>query len=294
MILKNSPIQKIYYKNRAFYIKRDDLLDKNFNGNKARKLYFLLTGKLPKIKKIISYGSMQSNAMYSLSLLAKMKNLEFIYYTRINKELLKNPLGNLKCSLENGMKLKNIKEIDEILGEDRNYFSRCKIVDDTLIVPEGGRCKEAEIGIKILADEIIKWAKENKKEKLKVFLPSGTGTTALFLQKNLPFLVFTTPCVGDENYLKKEFLSLEDNEKFHPKIITTSKRYRFAKPYRELFDLWLDLKSKTDIEFDLIYDMVGFKAILENSLLDENLLYIHQGGLNGNVSMIKRYNLDKI
>ena len=293
MILKNSPIQKIYYKNRAFYIKRDDLLDKNFNGNKARKLYFLLTKDL-KIKKIISYGSMQSNAMYSLSLLAKMKNLEFIYYTRINKELLKNPLGNLKCSLENGMKLKNIEEIDEILGEDRNYFSRCRIVDDALIVPEGGRCKEAEIGIKILADEIIKWAKKNKKEKLKVFLPSGTGTTALFLQKNLPFLVFTTPCVGDENYLKKEFLSLEDNEKFHPKIITTSKRYRFAKPYRELFDLWLDLKSKTDIEFDLIYDMVGFKAILENSLLGENLLYIHQGGLNANVSMIKRYKLDKI
>ena len=294
MILKNSPIQKIYYKNRAFYIKRDDLLDKNFNGNKARKLYFLLTGKLPKIKKIISYGSMQSNAMYSLSLLAKMKNLEFIYYARINKELLKNPLGNLKHSLENAMVLKNIEKIDEILDEDRNYFSRCKIVDDLLIVPEGGRCKEAEIGIKILADEIIKWAKENKKEKLKVFLPSGTGTTALFLQKNLPFLVFTTPCVGDENYLKKEFLSLEDNEKFHPKIITTSKRYRFAKPYRELFDLWLDLKSKTDIEFDLIYDMVGFKAILENSLLGENLLYIHQGGLNANVSMIKRYKLDKI
>lgn len=294
MKLQNSPVQKISFQNKTFFIKRDDLLDSDFNGNKARKLYYFLINDFPNIKKIISYGSMQSNAMFSLSVLAKIKNKEFIYCTRINEKLLQNPTGNLKRALENRMKIKDIKYLDEILGEDRNYFSQAKVINGSLIVPEGGRCKEAEFGIKILADEIRKWAKESKKDKLKIFLPSGTGATALYLQKNLPeFEVLTTPCVGDSEYLKEEFFALENNEKFHPKILTTKRKYRFANTYNDLFGLWQELKKDTKIEFDLIYDPVGFKAVLENNLLDENLLYIHQGGINGNESMLQRYSISE-
>ena len=45
--------------------------------------------------------------------------------------------------------------------------------------------KRASFGIEILANEIKSWAKEQNIEdkRLKVFLPSGTGTTALYLQK---------------------------------------------------------------------------------------------------------------
>ena len=54
-------------------------MDGEFNGNKARKLEYFLHAGLGGIKRVVSYGSSQSNAMYSLSVFAKMKGLEFHY-----------------------------------------------------------------------------------------------------------------------------------------------------------------------------------------------------------------------
>lgn len=76
----NSPIEQITFNNQKYFIKRDDLLHPDFSGNKARKFYYFLKNDFPSIKKIISHGSAQSNAMYSLSVLAKLKGLKFDYY----------------------------------------------------------------------------------------------------------------------------------------------------------------------------------------------------------------------
>ncbi len=67
----NSPIEEKVFRGQKIYIKRDDLLNPNFSGNKARKFYYYLLKDFPNIKKVVSYGSNQSNAMYSLSVLAK-------------------------------------------------------------------------------------------------------------------------------------------------------------------------------------------------------------------------------
>ena len=75
------PIEPIYFRGRRFWVLRDDLIGGEFNGNKARKLAFLLNSNLNHINRIISYGSNQSNAMYSISLLAKMRGVKFIYFT---------------------------------------------------------------------------------------------------------------------------------------------------------------------------------------------------------------------
>ena len=206
----NSPIEQITFNKQRYFIKRDDLLDVDFSGNKARKFYYFLKNDFPKIKKIVSSGSAQSNAMYSLSVLCKLKNLEFDYYVdHIASFLKENPSGNYQSALKNKM---NIKEEPLPLTFE----------DDTLYINEGGAVKEASYGIEILANEIKIWAKENKIENLKVFLPSGTGTTALFLQKYLPFEVLTCACVGNEEYLEKQFNELEIQN--HPTIIKTEKK----------------------------------------------------------------------
>jgi len=299
-LLKNSIIEKKLYKNLVMYIKRDDLIHKDFSGNKARKFYYFLKNEFVQIKKVISYGSMQSNAMYSLSVLAKLKGWEFEYYTRINEKLLEKPVGNLKAAIENGMRLKDIRNLELGIGNwDKNLFSNCEILDDILIIPEGGRCKEAEEGIKLLAKELMDWTQEKEIKKLNIFLPSGTGTTALFLQKNLSqfpipnskLQVYTVPCVGSSNYLKEQFFQLEPNEKFHPIIIEAPKKYKFGKLYPELYQIWYELKKETKIEFDLLYDPIGFISLFNSSLITDHslFLYIHQGGLKGNESMIARY-----
>ncbi len=226
--------------------------------------------------------------MYSLSFLAKSKGKTFIYYAKFDPSL-RNPKGNLKGALENGMVLQPLERWP--YGKELS----CTIVQDSsLFIPEGGRCPQAQEGIAILAKEILDWAKKNRKTP-KIFLPSGTGTTALFLQKYLLFRVYTVPCVGDEEYLRKQWRELDPSAP-QPTVLFPPKKYRFGRLYLELFELWRELKEQTGVTFDLLYDPVGFATLLHHDLLDEDLLYIHQGGIMGNETMIERYKakLDKI
>lgn len=106
MFFSASPFEKRTFQNQCFYLKRDDLLSHDFSGNKARKFHFFLTHDFPNIKRVVSSGSNQSNAMYSLSVLARLKGWEFIYVCdHIPRFLHENPIGNYKAALENGMKI---------------------------------------------------------------------------------------------------------------------------------------------------------------------------------------------
>jgi len=279
-----SPTQSIIFQNQQFYLKRDDLIHPDFSGNKARKFYYFLQNDFPGIKKVVSYGSAQSNAMYSLSVLAKMKGWEFEYYVdHIADYLKENPHGNYKGALDNDMQI---------------YVGRGvpTPTNNVLFIEEGGRQKEAEYGINILANEIIAWQKEQGLKELNVFLPSGTGTTALFLSKAFVGegtprpTVFTCPCVGDSMYLKKQFSELETNEKYHPKILTLEKKHHFGKLYKENYKIWLKLHQETGVEFDLLYDPLGWRVLLAHpEIFSKPTLYIHQGGVLGNESMLPRY-----
>lgn len=277
MNINNSIFQKIYFFDREIFIKRDDLIDKDFSGNKARKLWYYLKNDFKDIKKIISYGSAQSNAMYSLSVLALKKGWSFEYVSTISSFLKQNPSGNYKFALANGMKFYE--------NNNRENFAKSLIDEHSLFIKEGGANKNAQWGIQKLATEIELWAGERKFD---IFLPSGTGTTALYLSKYSKFDIYTTPCVGDSEYLKKQFLELE-NENL-PIILKTYKKYHFGKLYKELFLMNKELKEQTRIEFDLLYDPVGWICIKENLQSFKNpILYIHQGGIQGNSSMFERY-----
>jgi len=281
MMTFNSPTEKYIFEGQTFFLKRDDLLHPDFSGNKARKLHYFLQNDFPDIKKIISYGSAQSNAMYSLSVLAKMRGWEFEYFVdHIADYLKENPHGNYKAAMDNGMKI--IEHVGVV---------PCDYPKEVLFIEEGGRQKEAEFGIKLLAEEIIEWQKENNIDELNIFLPSGTGTTALFLQKHLSDnIVYTTPCVGDKAYLKKQFLELEIDESHHPRILTLEKKHHFGKLYPENYKIWLKLRQQTGVEFDLLYDPLGWRVLLAHpEVFSKPTLYIHQGGVLGNESMLPRY-----
>ena len=283
--MKKSPIEKKEFYNQTIYIKRDDLLSKEFSGNKARKFHYFLENEFPNIKRVISYGSSQSNAMYSISVLAKLRGWRFDYYVEhISSYLQANPNGNYRYALKNGMEIHVGQDIPTPTKSD-------------LFLEEGGRQKEAEYGVKILAKEILEWKEEQGFKELNVFLPSGTGTTALYLAKSFNVgngtfrpTVFTVPCVGDEVYLKEQFLMLEANETLHPTILIPSKKRHFGKLYRDSYKIWLELQAKVGIEFDLLYDPQGWITLLENpQIFEKPTLYIHQGGLIGNESMLARY-----
>ncbi|AJC92687.1 1-aminocyclopropane-1-carboxylate deaminase [Campylobacter subantarcticus LMG 24377] len=279
-----SRIDVVKYKDFEFLLKRDDLLG-YINGNKARKLAFFDKNKhlFKKGQRFISFGSSQSNALVALAKFCHENDFLLIFVCeKISTFLKEKPHGNLEFALKHNV----------ILVENESYPTRrlqalALKKDDDIFIEEGVAIKEAEFGYKQLALEL----NEQLSENVSIFLPSGTGTSAAFLAKHSQFKVFTCACVGDSAYLKEQILTLEPNHDFgNLTILNPPKKYHFAKPYLELYELYYDLKKECEVEFDLLYDMVGFKTLLAHKeQLGGKVLYIHQGGLDGNVSMIKRY-----
>ncbi len=283
MKLTHSAFQKHTFRDKIFFIKRDDLLHEDFSGNKARKFEYFLVNDFSNIDKIVSYGSNQSNAMYSLSVLAKLKGWQFIYFCdHIPSFLKENPTGNYRYAIQNGMQIHAVDNKEQEAHSLKN--------EKTLVVEEGGRQKSSEYGIKKLALELQEDIVKNHIKNPYIFLPSGTGITALYLQKHLPFRVFTCSTVGDDKYLKGQWLMVENDIKTLPIILNSQKKYHYGKLYLEAYEIYKELKNDMGVEFDLLYDPIGWIKFLENiDRLEGTPVYIHQGGLKGNESMKARY-----
>lgn len=328
--LANSPIQKVKVAKHDIYIKRDDLLNPHFSGNKARKFANYLHQKPNlndsdnNITHLVSYGSIQANSLYSLAALASIKGWQLNYYvSRIPSWLKDSTIGNYGQAIALGAK---IIEVDDALlsnlkvdgnTEITNLDNIMKALSKTLpsthsFIPEGGRHQLAQLGINTLAKEIAEYCKVNRiiqsHEHIQVMLPSGTGTTALFLQtwfkeNNFSIEVLTCACVGDEYYLQQQFNELNTNKLHWPTILPSQKKFHFGKLNKNHYLLWQQLMQETNIEFELLYDPIGWQCLLDYLVYEDNelsnntntikprtiMFYIHQGGLIGNQTMLPRY-----
>ncbi len=284
-----SIIESYCFHNTEFLIKRDDLISPTINGNKAYKFYFLLEKEFDRI---ISYGGNQSNAMTALSFIAHYKKAEFIYITKPLSSYLANHIdGNLRIALDNGMRL----HFETNLAEEAKALYK-KDSNNSIFISQGGMCEGAKIGIMKLAEAIFALNLND----LCVFYASGTGTSALYLQLCLNYLsrntrkisVVTTPSVGDEIYLREQFSNVTKHTKYYPTIILSHSKIPFATPHKEIIDIykqWLNI----GVEFDLIYDCLLWRAILDNiDVLKthyKHFLFLHSGGISGNITQLKRY-----
>ncbi|WP_394130036.1 1-aminocyclopropane-1-carboxylate deaminase/D-cysteine desulfhydrase [Shewanella maritima] len=304
-----SPVQTITFCDTQIFIKRDDLLSESFSGNKARKFYHFLINEFDDVKLVVGSGSVQANSLYSLSALAKLKGWSLDFYVNHIPSLLKtHPQGNYHAALDNGA---NIIEIDSeqlALPDMPNLDDKVQLIvqqqyphlssEQLLHVPEGGRCQYAKTGIDELGKELLQWAMEQELDKFDVFLPSGTGTTSLYLQQyfaeseiNVQVRVLTCSTVGGDDYLIKQFAMLSSRPEYYPTIISDGRKYHFGKLYRQCYEMWQRL-GKTGIEFELLYDPIGFIVLehyLSNRQDDTAIVYIHQGGIKGNETMLPRY-----
>jgi len=284
--MKSSIVSKFTLEGREFFVKRDDLFHPYLAGNKYRKLHTLLQIPKQNFNKIISYGGTQSNAMLAIAQMCKQNEWEFIYYTKpISKMMKEQKIGNFFIALKLGMKH---VEIEHELY--REFISSLSLNEEkgVKLVHQGGADQSAREGLEVLAKEI------RDKKSLgfsAVATPSGTGTTALFLALNLPeYTVYTTPCVGDVNYLREQMLSLHEIPS-NLVILESKKKYHFAKPYKEFIELY-DKTKTAGIEFDLLYAPLMWQTLLKET--NDKVLYIHSGGVSGNESMLERYKQKKL
>ncbi|WP_375753715.1 1-aminocyclopropane-1-carboxylate deaminase/D-cysteine desulfhydrase [Vibrio sp. HN007] len=296
MKLSDSPITRHCFHGHPFHLKRDDLLHSQFSGNKARKFLALLNGDFSEVHTLVGYGSAQANSLYSLAVLSACRGWKLKFYVDHIPSFIKDrPMGNYRGAIEMGAEVIDLSQL-----EDRGERHPSQYIEDTyanepgyLIIPEGGRSPLAEEGVKQLADEIVNWKMMERMEELTVALPSGTGTTALYLQKHLHQFgieVLTCACVGGEEYLTEQFNEL-DSESPKPTILGTEHKHHFGRLEQENYKTWQELEEQTHVEFELLYDPLMWRCLKDwlPANTGRNLLYIHQGGTMGNETMLPRY-----
>ncbi|ESE42851.1 pyridoxal-phosphate dependent eynzyme [Shewanella decolorationis S12] len=305
-LLSNSPVESFSFAGREIFLKRDDLLHPAFSGNKARKFAYFLDHEFAGMTKVIGYGSAQANSLYSLSALAKLKGwLCDFYVDHIANHVRTLPTGNYAAAIANGTRVIDLSSLiaaNPSLHREPKWTCQDYIEQqvlpaepNALFVPEGGRCQYAEYGVSQLATEIETWAMQQGMSELKVFLPAGTGTTALFLnqyfvRQQIDIQVLTCAVVGGDEYLAQQFYELNPNAAEHPQILNVGKKYHFGKLYPEFYAMWQRINA-SDVQFELLYDPLGF-MVLEKFLPQwgaSPVMYIHQGGLLGNETMLPRY-----
>ncbi|MGR5095359.1 pyridoxal-phosphate dependent enzyme [Vibrio maritimus] len=296
MKLNDSPVTEHHFQGHHFYLKRDDLLHGHFNGNKARKFMTTLLQPLEGKTRLIGWGSAQANSLTSLAALAKIKGLQLTFYVDHKPSWLDaKPMGNYRTALELGAE---VISLQETIGPNAPHPSEFVIKEhgddpDCLIVPEGGHFEQAKEGVTQLANEILSWSRFEKGRNIKVALPSGTGTTALYLSQVLKpqgIEVLTCPCVSGKDYLLKQFTALGETEDL-PTILELDTKHHFGKLYKQDYEIWQALQEETHIEFDLLYDPMMWRCLLPwlETNPDTTILYVHQGGLLGNETMLARY-----
>ena len=195
-------------------------------------------------------------------------------------------LASATCSENISNKNSNLKKSADQTSSNLSAAQDC-FIGDSLFINEGVWQPQAEAGFISQARQIERWADAEGKT-VDIFLPSGTGTSAAFLAKHVKFDVFTCPCVGDADYLKSEIEALTPNSK--ARILQPPKKYHFGDLKPELYQIWRKVCEQTGIEFELIYDPVGFLTMMANlGTFKNEILYIHQGGALGNISQKLRY-----
>jgi 1-aminocyclopropane-1-carboxylate deaminase/D-cysteine desulfhydrase-like pyridoxal-dependent ACC family enzyme len=279
---RKTPIVPFRFQGVLYFVKREDLLHPIIDGTKGRKFYSLLHRPLEGVEELVGFGSPLANSFSSLAYIARQRGWRFRYFvTYIPPQLRREPAGNFQKGLEWGAEVVETG----LTGEALREFVLGQRREGRVVVEEGGRGDLAEEGVSQLAREILGFCKSHN---LPVFLPSGTGTTAYYLAKYLQpegVKVYTTPVVGGVEYLQKQFQWLGGGE-FLPTILPPLRHYRFGALYPNLYRLWEEL-GRGGIEFDLLYDPVGWEVVLGRQL--GPLLYIHQGGKLGNLTMLARY-----
>lgn len=231
-------------------------------------------------KHLYSYGGANSNAMLALAQLSAEKNASFSYFTRELHDRVKEMAGgNYSRAIELGM---NHIELDQVAYETKSFKSQ------SLFIPQGVHCALAEPGIAELAREIQDFQQQNNLPDLHVVLPSGTGTTAVYLAKHLNCRVWTVPCVGSAAYLKKQMAELSSES---VEIIPPFPKVRFGSLSQKLLNVYDELLRDTKIEFDLLYGALTWSSLFHRwrDFEDKPLMYIHSGGVEGNTSQLKRY-----
>ncbi len=262
---------------------------------------------------LVSCGGPQSNAMLALARVCAARSSRLTYHTApLPKWLKESPIGNLRKALELG-------SMELVEHESALEYSAAKAAAASLpnFVPTGGAWPAAEPGVAALGRHITDWRRtrpggglevpkmlQSRQRGLDIVIPSGTGTTALFLARHVPAgaNVYAVPCVGDGDYLLKQMRELDERSGgvgVFPRVLPPppSHDVPFGTVAAPLLSSWRDA-AQSGVFLDLVYGPVAWAAMEAcgwrpggeaDGDARRDVLHINTGGHEGLHSQMQRY-----
>jgi len=305
-----TPIQKISFEGKTFFMKRDDFTGIETSGNKIRKLeYLLYQAKKEKAGYVFTCGGEQSNharatAFASASL--GMKSRLFLWGKNSD-----NADGNLFLDKVLGCEFRFLSKnefgnANKIMAEEKLILE--KKGEKVFVIPEGG---SSPLGILGYIHAIEEMQAQNIFKKCNAIITaSGSGgTTAGLLVGALLFKsdlkIFAVNVLYPKDEIKNKILSLAEQtiKEFRLPVKLDEKRLEILdgyskEGYKHITNDKLSLIKKfarsTGIILDPAYTGKAFKAYYDNflSARTPKTLFIHTGGLYGVFSKRKKYLLN--
>lgn len=299
MSYKNTPIQKLnsFEKNNV-YIKREDLIDLAFGGNKARKVEYFAKDIVNKgCNYIVTYGSSQSNhcrvtaaiaaklGMKCLLILAEDGKSEYngnyFLYDLFGAEVLFTDISQVSITIDRTMERLNREGY-------KPYF-----------ITGGGH---GNLGTQAYVDAYKEIKNQTKYLDLEfdyIFFASGTGTTQAGLAIGSRINNDKTQIIGIsiarreergkkvildsiEEYCKESDLDININRE-EINFIDDYIGSGYADIYKEILVTIKYISQKENIILDPVYTGKAFYGMLDfiekNNIKDKNILFIHTGGV---------------
>jgi len=289
--------------NSELWCKRDDLLHPIISGNKWRKLQALLMYAIKtKARCILSFGGAHSNHLHALAYCCQQLNIRFVSIVRAHKNQALSPtmrdIIGWGAELHFSSRLEYTDRTnDSLLAHYQQLF------DADIVVPEGGSCTHALLGVKSMIDELKTQINcvSDKRIFDHVYAPVGSGATLAGMIKygaDVFKQVNGIAVLKGQGYLEnlvEQLLHNSVNNDINRHVDSAIDNWQilhqyhhggYAKTTSALAYFIRQFKQTHEIELETVYSAKCFFAInqlIESGQISKNskLLAIHTGGLQG-------------
>lgn len=271
------------------YLKRDDLIHPQIQGNKWRKLHLLLQDvKQRKIPGILSFGGPFSNHLHALAAAGQSFGIQTVGILRGLSVDLENP--TLKFARTCGMQCFPVgKKIYDLGIEVPEIQQIIKEFPGFEILPEGGSTVLGLLGCKGIGTEIATFLGD--RAQVYISVPAGTGCTAAGtiagLQGKGQILVFPAAPYGLDAEKIKHYCALAQVPVYENFRMETDYLFGgFADLPPTLIRFIHDFRQSTGILLDPIYTskmMFGLFDLMTKGYFPagSTIVAVHTGGLQG-------------
>ena len=300
--ISNSVLKEVFsdiFKDRGIrlFIKRDDLIHIEISGNKWRKLKYNveMCAKL-KHNGILTFGGAYSNHLVATAAACNLKGINSIGIVR-GDELTKTSNETLKRCSDHGMQLVFVSREEYKSRYEKSYQEHLLTqYPNHFIVNEGGANYYGMIG----CQEIVK---EIDVEFDSVFVAQGTTTTScgIGMSLNDNQTLHVVPALkGYQSleemsalYLKSGFEQDYSKDILSNVIVHDDCHFGgYGKYSNELLFFINEFFQKHQIKLDPVYTGKAMYALFEEikkgNLDNQNVIFIHTGGVQGAQSIIDK------